>query len=137
MLFVATAKLQLANIKLSELLQVLLILANCENKIFFKTFLLLQEYQLVKLFWGYFPFQGGQQTWNFWKPGKVRKFHGTWKMSGKSQGNLWNLEKSGKFVKLGKVREFNTKLGKVGKFYLCETNIAEVSSKFIQVVNKN
>ena len=49
MLFAVNAKLRLANIKLSELLQSLLILASCENNIFFKTFLLMQEYQLVKL----------------------------------------------------------------------------------------
>ena len=44
------------------------------------------------------------------------------------QGISWNSEKSG---------NFNAKLGKVKEFYLRETNIAEVSSKFIQVVNKN
>ena len=32
--------------------------------------------------------QSAQQTWNFWKPGKVREFCGTCKMSGKSQGIL-------------------------------------------------
>ena len=60
------------------------------------------------------PRQGGPQTWNFWKPEKVREFCGTWKMSGN-------------FLKLGKVREF----------YLHKMNIVEVFSKFIQVVNKN
>ena len=30
-------------------MQILLILASCKNEIFFKTFLLVQEYQLVKL----------------------------------------------------------------------------------------
>ena len=39
-----------------------------------------------------------------------------------------NLEMSG---------NFKTKLGKVGQFYLREMNIAEASSRFIQVVNKN
>ena len=61
-----------------------------------------------------------------------------------------NLEKSGNFVALekcqGKVRNFmkfrksetfNMKLGKVREFYLHETNIAEVFSRFIQMVNKN
>ena len=61
-----------------------------------------------------------------------------------------NLEKSGNSVALENVREklgnfekfeksgnFSAKLGKVREFYLCETNIAEVFSKFIQVVNKN
>ena len=56
------------------------------------------------------------------------EFCGTWKISEKSQGISWNLEKS---------RNFNVKLGKVREFYLCETNIAEVFSNFIQVVNKN
>ena len=42
LLFAASTKLQVANIKLSEFLQILLILANCENKIF-KTLLLMQE----------------------------------------------------------------------------------------------
>ena len=42
--------------------------------------------------------------------------------------NFSALEKrSGNFVKFRKVREF----------YLCEMNIAEVFSRFIQVVNKN
>ena len=62
----------------------------------------------------FFIIQGGQRTWSFWKPGKVGEFCGTCKMSGN-------------FVKLGKVREF----------YLRETNIVEIFSKFIQVVNKN
>ena len=55
-----------------------------------------------------------------------------------------NLEKSGSFVPLEKSQGFsrnleksNAKLGKVREFYLCETSIAEASSKFIQVVNKN
>ena len=64
--------------------------------------------------------QGGQWTWNFWKLGKVREFCGTCKMSGKSQGISWNLEKSG---------NFNPKLGKVREFYLREMNIAEVLHK--------
>ena len=38
-------------------------------------------------------YQGGQQTWNFWKPGKLREFRGPCKMSEN-------------FVKLGKVRGF-------------------------------
>ena len=43
--------------------------------------------------------QGGQRTWNFWKPGKVREFCATWKMSGKSQGILTrNWVKSGNFT---------------------------------------
>ena len=46
----------------------------------------------------------------------------------KSQGVLWNSEKSGKF---------NAKFWKVMEFYLRETNIAEVFSRYIQVVNKN
>ena len=32
---------------------------------------------------------------------------------------------------------FNVKLGKVRKFYLRETSIVKVFSKFIQVMNKN
>ena len=51
--------------------------------------------------------QGGQRTWNFWKPGKVREFCTTRKKSGKCQGISRNLQKSGNFnAKLGKVREF-------------------------------
>ena len=56
------------------------------------------------------------------------EFLETWK----SQGILWHLknarEKSG---------NFNTTLGKVGEFYLWKTNIAEVFSKLILVMNKN
>ena len=57
------------------------------------------------------------------------------------------LEKSGNFVALEKCQEilgnweksgnFNAKLRKVREFYMRETNIVEISSKFIQVVNKN
>ena len=32
--------------------------------------------------------QSGQGTWNFWKPGKVKEFCGTLKISWKSQGIL-------------------------------------------------
>ena len=64
--------------------------------------------------------QGGQRTRNFWKPGKVTEFCGTWKMSGKSQGISWNSEKSG---------NFNAKLGKVREFYLRKMNITEVLHK--------
>ena len=46
----------------------------------------------------------------------------------KSQGILWNSEKSG---------NFNAKLGKVREFYLRKMNIAEVLTRFIQVLNKN
>ena len=42
--------------------------------------------------------QGGQQTCNFWKPGKVKEFSDTWKKSRKSQGISWNLEKSRNFT---------------------------------------
>ena len=63
--------------------------------------------------------QGGQRTWNFWKPGKVKEFCATWKKSGKCQGISRNLQKSG---------NFNAKLGKVREFYLRKTNIAEAFS---------
>ena len=46
----------------------------------------------------------------------------------KGQGMSQNLEKSGNFY---------MKLGKIRKFYLCETNIDKVFSRFIQVMNKN
>ena len=42
-----------------------------------------------------------------------------------------NLEKSGNFVALEKDQ------GNVREFYLRETNIADVFSRFIQVVSKN
>ena len=53
-------------------------------------------------------YQGGQQTWNFWKPGKVREFVALEKSHGKvgefheiqkSQGILMKKwEKSGNFT---------------------------------------
>ena len=49
LLFAVSTKLREAKTKRSEFLQILLILASWENKIFFETLLLMQEKQLVKL----------------------------------------------------------------------------------------
>ena len=47
LLFAVSTKFRVANIKLSELLQIFLILASGENKIIFKAFLLMLSLMLV------------------------------------------------------------------------------------------